>query len=306
MIATRAAYRDRLVRMMPRHPKLVCLDTDTGLFKADEFGPAAPRYFNLGIAEHNLMVMAAGMAASGYVPFVNTFATFAATRVAEAVKLDIAYNALPVRIAATHSGLSAGHFGPTHQALEDIAFMRTLPNMTVVVPADAAATEAFMEQSLGLPGPLYLRLGRQPTPSLESAQPPLIGRAQVLHEGSGGVLIVSCGPHPTLAALEAAHTLSATVLNMHTIKPLDTETLFRHAQDVSHVITIEEHWLAGGLGGAVAEALAEQQPVRVSRIGVSDTFVSVVGNHDQLVSHFGITAEAIVAKARSRPPRKDA
>lgn len=300
MIATRDAYHDRLVRLLPGHEKLVCLDTDTGLFKVDDFGPASHRYLNIGIAEHNLMVMAAGMAASGYVPFVNTFATFATTRVAEAVKLDIAYNALPVRIAATHSGLSAGHFGPTHQALEDIAFMRALPNMTVVVPADAAATEAFVEQSVELPGPLYLRLGRKPTPLLEGVETPRIGRAQMLREGSGDVLIVCCGPHPTLAALEAAQALSATVLNMHTIKPLDIESLLECAQTASHVITVEEHWLAGGLGGAVAEALAEHLPMRVSRIGVGDTFVGVVGNHDQLVSHYGITAETIVAKAQSQ------
>ncbi len=297
MIATRTAYHDRLLELMSAHPKLVCLDTDTGLFKANEFPDG--RYFNLGIAEHNLMVMAAGMAASGYMPFVNTFATFATTRVAEAVKLDIAYNRLPVRIAATHSGLSAGHFGPTHQSLEDIAFMRTLPNMTVVVPADAAATAAMVEQTLDLPGPVYLRLGRRPTPVLEGAPMPIIGMGQVLRQGKD-VLIVCCGPHPTFAALKAAEILSATVLNLHTVKPLDVDRLLACAQSVSHVVTVEEHWLAGGLGSAVAETLAEHHPVRVSRVGVDDIFANVVGSHDQLVSHYGITAEAIVAKVLQR------
>lgn len=301
--STRLAYRDRLVALLPDHPRMICLDTDTGLFTGVEFGPVAHRYVNLGIAEHNLMVMAAGLAASGFTPFVNTMATFAASRTAEAVKIDIAYNALPVRIVATHSGLSAGHLGPTHHALEDIALMRVLPNMTVTVPADAAATEAAIEQSVDLPGPLYLRLGRKPTPQLPpAAQPPRIGVAQVLRTGRD-VLLVCCGPHPVLASLAAADVLagdgtSVGVLNMHTIKPLDVSRLCAHAAGASLVVTVEEHWRSGGLGGAVAEALAEHAPTRTLRIGVADAFVTKVGDHDSLIAHHGITAEAIVARVR--------
>jgi transketolase len=298
---TRNAYRDRLVALLPQHPGLVCLDTDTGLFTGVDFGPAADRYINLGIAESNLMGMAAGLAASGFQPFVNTMATFAATRAVEAVKIDIAYNALPVRIMATHGGLSAGHFGPTHHSLEDLAVMRALPNMTVVVPADAAATEVAVEESLDLPSPLYLRLGRKATTPLPpAAEPPRIGVAQVLRSGRD-VLLVCCGPHPVLAALAAADRLAgagvaAAVLNMHTLKPLDAERLCAYAAGVPLVVTVEEHWRSGGLGGAVAETLAEQGPARVLRIGVADVFATVVGGHDALVTHYGITADAIFTR----------
>lgn len=297
---TRVAYRDSLIPLLVRDPRLVCLDTDTGLFTGVEFGPAEDRYINLGIAESNLMSMAAGLAASGFQPFVNTMATFAATRAVEAVKIDIAYNALPVRIMATHGGLSAGHFGPTHHCLEDLAVMRALPNMTVVVPVDAAATEAAVEESVDLPGPLYLRLGRKATPPLPAAEPTRIGVAQVLRSG-GDVLLVACGPHPVLAALAAADRLAAqgvdaAVLNMHTVKPLDTERLCAHAAGVPLVVTVEEHWCSGGLGGAVAETLAEHAPARVLRIGVADVFATEAGNHDALVTHHGITADAIVTR----------
>ena len=302
--ATRVAYRDRMIEVLARHPRVVCLDTDTGLFNGVDLGAGADRYVNLGIAEHNAMAIAAGLAASGFNPFVNTMATFAATRTTEAVKIDIAYNALPVRIMATHSGLSAGHFGPTHHSLEDIAIMRTLPNMTVVVPADATATELFVDQAVDLPGPLYLRLGRKPTPPLPpDAPPPRIGEVQVLRTGRD-VLLVACGPHPVLAALAAADQLAAdgltaTVLNLHTVKPLDVDGLLRHASGMPLVVAVEEHWRSAGLGSAVAETLAEHDPVRVLRIGVDDTFAAVVGDHDALVNHYGITAEAVVTRVHS-------
>lgn len=301
--STRVAYRDRLLSLLPRHPRLLCLDTDTGLFSGADFGAAAHRYVNFGIAEHNLMVIAAGLAASGYTPFVNTMAAFAASRTAEAIKIDIAYNALPVRIMATHSGLSAGHLGPTHHALEDIAMMRALPNMTVVVPADATATEAAVEQAIDLPGPLYLRLGRKATASLPiTAQPPRIGVGQVLRAGRD-VILICCGPHPVLACLAAAQELAADgtsvgVLNMHTVKPLDIERLCASTADATLVVTVEEHWLAGGLGGAVAEALSEHAPVRMLRLGVEDTFATVAGDQDVLTAHYGITSAAVTAKVR--------
>ena len=165
--AARAAYRDLLIRLMAGDPRIYCLDSDTGLFAGADFGSAADRYLNLGIAEHNLMGVAAGLAASGRIPFVNTMATFATTRALEAVKIDIAYNRLPVRIVATHGGLAAGHLGPTHHSLEDLAIMRTLPGFTVVVPADSAAAEEAVLQTLDLPGPAYIRLGRSATPPID-------------------------------------------------------------------------------------------------------------------------------------------
>ena len=301
--ATREAYRDSLLPLLKRHPELMCLDSDTGLFNAEYAEAAGEQYLNVGIAEHNLMGMAAGMAACGRVPFVNTMAAFATSRALEAIKIDIAYNRLPVRIMATHGGLAAGHLGPTHQALEDLAVMRVLPGMTVVVPADAAATEAFVEQSLNLPGPLYVRLGRKPTPALPAAPPPVIGKAQTLRQG-GDVVLASCGPYPVLACLAAADALAeqgieATVLNMHTLRPFDTDTLVAAARPASLVVTLEEHWRGGGLGGAVAEALSEAAPRRVLRLGMPDQFVDAVGNQEYLVNHYHLNAEQVVRTVRT-------
>jgi transketolase len=302
MIAARDAYRDLLVKLMADDPRVFCLDSDTGLFSGVDFGPAADRYLNLGIAEHNLMGTAAGLAASGKIPFVNTMAAFATTRALEAVKIDIAYNALPVRIVATHGGLSAGHLGPTHYALEDLAIVRTLPNITVVTPADASATEDAVRQSLGLPGPVYVRLGRKPTPPLD-AGPIEVGRAQRLRDG-GALVIYACGPHPVLAAMEAAESLAsrgveAAVLNVHTLKPLDVAAIVAAARHVPVAITVEEHWRAGGLGGAVAETLAEHAPTRLARIGMPDVFADLAGDQEHLLGRYGITGERIVAGALS-------
>lgn len=301
--ATRDAYRDCLLPLLDLHPDLICLDTDTGLFSAEHAKAAGEQYLNLGIAEHSLMGVAAGLAACGRVPFVNTMAAFAASRALEAIKIDIAYNRLPVRIMATHGGLAAGHLGPTHQALEDLAVLRVLPGMTVVVPADAAATEAFVEQSLSLEGPLYVRLGRKPSPALPASPPPVIGQAQTLRQG-GDVVLACCGPYPVLACLAAADVLAgqgieATVLNLHTLRPLDTETLVAAARPAELVVTVEEHWRSGGLGGAVAEALAESAPTRVLRLGVPDRFVDEVGNQEHLVTHYDLTAEEVVRTVRA-------
>lgn len=301
--ATREAYRDTLLPLLRRHPELMCLDSDTGLFTAEHAAAAGEQYLNLGIAEHNLMGVAAGMAMSGRVPFVNTMAAFAASRALEAIKIDIAYNRAPVRIMATHGGLAAGHLGPTHQALEDLAVLRVLPGMTVVVPADAAATEAFVEQSLDLPGPLYVRLGRKPTPALPAGPAPVIGQAQTLRQG-GDVVLAGCGPYPVLACLAAAdvlagHGIEATVLNMHTLRPFDAETLVAAARPASLVVTIEEHWRSGGLGGAVTETLAEAAPTRVLRLGMPDRFVDTVGNQEHLVSHYDLTADRVVRTVRT-------
>ncbi|GAA0571491.1 transketolase C-terminal domain-containing protein [Paractinoplanes ferrugineus] len=298
-LPARQAYRNRLAGLLPEHDRLICLDTDTGLFTGVDFGTAAARYVNIGIAEHNLMGMAAGLAASGWTPFVNTMAAFATSRAVEAIKIDIAYNAMPVRIMATHGGLSAGHLGPTHQCLEDLAVMRALPNMTVVVPADAAATEALVDAAIELPGPLYARLGRKATPALPAGvEPPVIGTAQRLRAG-GEVLLVATGPYPVLAALDAATALAgqgieAGVLNMHTIKPFDEAGLIDAAAGTRLVVTVEEHWRSGGLGAAVTETLSEHAPVRIARIGMPDTFAGHVGSQEDLLDHYGITADAVV------------
>ncbi|QXJ22404.1 transketolase [Actinomadura graeca] len=299
----RNIFRDTLVPMMAEDPRLVCLDSDTGLYDGIDFGPAADRYINLGIAEQDLMGVAAGLAKSGRVPVVNTMATFASTRALEFVKIDIAYNAVPVRIAATHSGLSAGSLGPTHHSLEDLAVMRTLPNMTVLVSAGGASTEALFRQCVDLPGPVYLRLGRGPTPQLPEDAPPVrIGEAQVLRHGDD-VTLVACGPYPVEAALLAAERLAdlgveAAVLNMHTVKPLDVTTLLEFARRSRLVVTVEEHWETGGLGAAVGEALAPRLPVQVRRVAVSDEFVSMAGDHPYLLERTGIRPDAVVDEVR--------
>ncbi|WP_067503757.1 transketolase family protein [Actinoplanes sp. TFC3] len=295
-LPTRQAYRNRLVELLPEHERAICLDTDTGLFSGVDFGSAAERYVNIGIAEHNLMGMAAGMAASGWTPYVNTMAAFATSRAIEAIKIDIAYNAVPVRIMATHGGLSAGHLGPTHQCLEDLAVMRALPNMTVVVPADAEATTALVDDSLTLPGPLYVRLGRKATPPLPGAERPVIGKLQRLRPGTE-VVIVACGPYPVHAALQAADQLTGLdvgVVNAHTLKPFDVAGLLDATAGARLVVTVEEHWRSGGLGAAVTETLAEHNPIHVSRIGMPDTFAGYVGSQQDLLEHYGITADAVV------------
>jgi transketolase len=306
-VATRTAYRDSLVALMAADEQVVCLDTDTGLFAGVDFGPAGSRYLNLGIAEHNLMCVAAGMAASGWQPYVNTMAAFASARALETVKIDIAYNALPVRIMATHGGVSAGHLGPTHHALEDIAVMRALPNMTVVVPADARSTVALMAQAARLPGPAYLRLGRKATPPLpDGADGPVLGEIQTLRDGHA-VVFVCCGPLPVHAALGAADALAAEgipsgVLHAHTLKPFDADSLLRRTAHAELVVTVEEHWRTGGLGSAVAESLAEHGGPgsrRLVRVGLPDSFMTTVGGQEELLAAHGITAQGLAARVRA-------
>lgn len=296
----RVAYRDLLIQLMACDDRIYCLDTDTGLFTGTDFGAAAGRYVNLGIAEHNLMGTAAGLAASGKIPFVNTMATFATTRALEAVKLDIAYAGLPVRIVATHGGLAAGHLGPTHHSLEDLAIMRALPGFTVVVPADAEAAREAVAQSLEVPGPVYIRLGRSATPPI-GAGPTTLGQAQRLRSG-GDIAIFTCGPHPALAALRtgdqlARHGVEAAVINMHTVKPLDTAAVLAEAGRVRALITVEEHWRCGGLGGLIAETLCEHAPARLVRIGMPETFAQVAGDQSYLLDYYGISEQEITTAA---------
>ena len=304
MIPTRYAYRDRLVELMAADPWAICVDTDTGLFTTTDFGEASDRYIDLGIAEHTAMAAAAAMARAGWLPFVNTMATFASTRALESIKINIAYNALPVRIMATHGGVAAGHLGFTHFALEDLAVMRALPNMTVVVPADASATASVIEQSVTVDGPVYVRLGRKATlPLPEGTTPAVIGQIQPLRE-AGDIVFVCCGPHPVLAALQAADELaeagiSAGVLNAHTLNPFDHDTLLGYAAKAALVVTVEEHRLRGGLGGLVAEVFAEHSPRRVLRIGLPDVLGGGVGSQDQILERHGLRASDIAARARA-------
>jgi transketolase len=299
-VPARVAYRELLLGLMVTDPRVYCLDTDTGLFAGADFGSAASRYVNLGIAEHNMMGVAAGLAASGKIPFVNTMATFATTRALEAVKIDIAYRGVPVRIVATHGGLAAGHLGPTHHSLEDLAIMRALPGFTVIVPADAAAAQEAVLQSVVQPGPVYIRLGRSATPPV-ACGPTEIGRAQRLRDGSD-IAIFTCGPYPALAALDAAgqlarHGVEAAVINMHTVKPLDTAAVLAEARRMPALITVEEHWRSGGFGGLIAETVCEHAPTRLARIGMPETFAELAGDQPFLLDHYRISHKEITAVA---------
>jgi transketolase len=266
-----------------------------------EFQAELPnQYVDVGIAEANLMSFAAALASQGIVPFANTMAAFASARALEQVKLDIAYHNLPVRIVATHAGLSAAHYGPTHHATNDVAAMRTLPNMTVLAPADAAETAHLVAAAVHVPGPVYIRLGRNPIP-LVSGQAPTIGKATELREGND-VTIVAAGALPVRFALDAAAELherhiSARVLNMHTIKPLDVPALVVAAEQTAGVVTVEDHSVFGGLGGAVAEALAEHRPTRVRRVGIADAFCHRPGTHAEQLAAAGVSPAHVVSAA---------
>ncbi len=294
-IATREAYGAALVELGRQNPNVVVLDADLAKStKTADFGKEFPqRFFDMGIAEQNVMGTAAGLAAAGKVPFASSFAVFATGRVYDQIRNSIAYPRLNVKIAATHAGITVGEDGASHQMVEDIALMRVLPNMTVIVPADAVETRAAVMAAAEMDGPVYIRLGRSGVPVLheESTFRFEPGRAVTLREGSD-VTVIACGIMVT-AALEAADQLadegiSVRVLDVHTIKPLDVQAVVEAAQVTGAVVTAEEHSIIGGLGGAVAEALAENHPVPMRRVGVRDTF-GESGKPAELLEKYGLT-----------------
>jgi transketolase len=299
--AAREACRLELRRMAGEDPRVLCVDGDTG--GLDEvFADLPAQYVNAGIAEANMIGMAAGLAAGGFVPYVHTISTFVAARACEQVKVDVAGNGLPVRLVVSHGGLSAGHYGPSHHAVEDIALMRVMPNMTVVVPADADAAVAALRAVAGLPGPVFLRLGRSATPPVPGAAEGFrLGRATEL-AGGDDVAILATGPHPVRMALEAAARLAgsgvaARVLDMHTVKPLDEEAVVAAARATAGIVTVEDHLVLGGLGGAVSEVVATEHPCRVLRIGVPDGYRDEVGDERHLLRRAGVDPDRIVAAA---------
>lgn len=297
--ATRDAYGRALVELGRRLEKVVVLDADlskstkTVLF-AEEF---PLRFFNMGISEADMMGTAAGLAASGYIPFVSTFGVFATGRVYDQVRNSIAYTRLNVKIAATHTGITVGEDGASHQTLEDIALMRVLPNMIVVVPADPGQTYQAVEAVARYEGPAYLRLGRPKVPQVVPDGTPFeIGKAQVLREGKDLLFIatgIMVGAALDAAALMEKQGVNAAVLNVHTIKPLDEKLILQMAAEAGAIVTAEEHSIIGGLGGAVAELISENYPVPVIRVGVNDTF-GESGSPDALLIKYGLNAEKLV------------
>lgn len=303
--ATRESYGESLRDLAEKYENLVVLDADlaaatkTGIFKK-----AYPdRFFDCGIAEANMMGVAAGLAATGKIPFASTFAMFAAGRAYEIVRNSIGYPHLNVKIGATHAGISVGEDGATHQCNEDIALMRTIPGMTIINPADDVEARQAVESAINYVGPVYMRFGRLAVPVFNDRNTYKfeLGKGVVLREGTD-VTIIATGLM-VYEALEASKTLadegiSARVVNIHTIKPLDTELVCKCACDTGVIVTVEEHSIIGGLGSAVAEAVTGCCPVPVVRIGVNDEY-GCSGPAVDLLKRFGLCAENIVAKTRN-------
>lgn len=301
--ATREAYGTALVEVGQTHPDIVVLDADLSKStKTDNFHTAFPdRFFNVGIAEQNLISVGAGLAAAGKIPFVSSFAMFATGRAFEQVRNAVCYPKLNVKICATHAGLTVGEDGASHQCNEDISCMRTIPNMTVIVPADGAETNAVIHWAADYKGPVYIRLGRagvaDTTPEGYTFT---LGKSQLLQNGSD-VTIVACGalvgPAVEAGKLLASEGISARIINMASIKPIDAEAIEKAAIETGAIVTAEEHNIIGGLGSAVAEVVTATTPVPVQRVGVKDTF-GESGTPNELMEKYGLTANAIVSAAK--------
>jgi len=309
MIATRDAYGKALVELGRENPRVVALDADlSGSTKTALFAKEFPqRFFNAGIAEANLVGMAAGLAAGGMIPFASTFAVFAAGRAFEQVRQAMAYPKLNVKLVATHGGITVGEDGGSHQSVEDLAIMRALPNMTVLCPADGPETLAAIRAVAAYRGPVYVRLGRSKVPSVFTGRCDfVIGRGATLRDGSD-LTFVTTGLMTALA-LDAARILaeekiSARVVHLGTIKPLDVDLLLRAARETGAIVTAEEHSVLGGLGGAVCEALSEGCPVPVERVGLRDVF-GQSGTAEELLAHYGLTPAHLVEAAERVLQRK--
>ncbi len=302
--ATRESYGEALTALAEKYENLVVLDADlaaatkTGIFKK-----AYPdRFFNCGIAEANMMGVAAGLAAAGMIPFASTFAMFAAGRAFEIVRNSIGYPGLNVKIGATHAGISVGEDGATHQCNEDIALMRTIPGMTVIVPSDDVEAKAAVEAAIEHNGPVYMRFGRLAAPILNDPENYKfeLGKGITMRDGKDITIVATglmVGEAVQAAEALAAQGIDARVLNIHTIKPLDTELILKAAKETGRIVTVEEHSIIGGLGSAVADCVTENYPVPVTKIGVNDEF-GYSGPAVDLLKEFGLCADNIAATVK--------
>ena len=304
-IATRDSYGNALKALGEKAENLVVLDADlAGATKTGVFMKAFPeRHIDCGIAEANMTGIAAGLSTCGYVPFVSTFAMFASGRAYEQVRNAIGYPHLNVKIAATHAGISVGEDGATHQCNEDLALMREIPGMVVINPSDDVEAKAAVEAAYNYYGPVYMRFGRAACPVINDTPEYKfeIGKGITLREGKD-VAIIATGIEVAYA-LEAAEMLAAdgieaTVVNMHTIKPLDKELVVSVAKATNRVFTVEEHSIIGGLGSAVAECLCDEYPCKVTRIGVNDVF-GESGPAGELIAKYGLDAKSIYEKVKA-------
>lgn len=297
-IATRQSYGEALVSLGKENDQIVVLDADlSGATKTNLFAKEFPkRFFNVGIAEQNLMATAAGLSTFGKIPYASTFAVFAAGRAYDQIRTSICYPNLNVKICATHAGITVGEDGATHQMLEDLSLMRTLPNMTVLSTSDDTQTRWAVKEIAKIQGPVYLRLCRLATPVIyDEGEEFEIGKAVQIGEGTDGTVIAT---GVTVAeAIQAKEELAKEgiqirVLDMHTIKPIDREAIVKAAKETKKIVTVEDHNIIGGLGSAVCEVLAEEYPTKVTRLGIHDCF-GKSGPAEALMKEFGIDQTAI-------------
>lgn len=307
--ATRDGFGEGILLLGEKNKDVVVLCSDlTESVKVDKFRDKYPeRFFEMGVSEQDMMCQAAGLSLTGKIPFACAFGIFAAYRPCDQVRTTIAYSNLNVKIGAGHTGLTVGQDGATHQCLEDIAIMRSFPNMRVVVPCDAMETKKAVLAAAAIQGPVYLRFGREPTANITGESSPFeIGKINILKEGKD-VLIVACGilVAEALAASQIleAEGISAAVANCHTIKPLDEKSLVALARKCGCVVTAEEHQISGGLGSAVCETLSGVEPVPVERVGVRDAF-GQSGKAEELLIHYGLKASDIAAASKRAIARK--
>ena len=296
--AIRNAYGEALKRLGEINKNVVVLDADlSGSTMTKTFKSAFPeRFFNMGIAEQDMMGAAAGLAIAGKIPFASTFAMFGAGRAFEIIRNSICYPKLNVKVAVTHAGISVGEDGASHQSIEDISIMRSIPNMTVIVPCDAVEAEKAVFASAEFDGPCYLRMARPATNIITKEDTPFkIGKANVLREGKDvcvfatGILVAEALDAAEMAEKDG---ISVTVVNVHTIKPIDREVVVDMAKKHKKLISIEEHSIIGGLGSAISEVLTDEYPSQLIRLGIKDTF-GESGTVDELMNKYGLTSKAL-------------
>lgn len=300
--ATRRAFGEALAELGAEHPELVVVDGDVGnSTRTDLFGARYPeRYFNLGIAESNMVGVAAGLALAGHVAVTASFAAFLTCNAYDQIRMCVGFPHSNVKLVGSHSGVSIGQDGPSQMGIEDLALMSSVPEMVVLVPADAPSTRVLTRQMIARPGPVYLRTGRPSVPLVYPEAPDLaIGRAETLRAG-GDVTLIACGLM-VAAALEAAERLAgrgiqARVLDMHTVKPLDRAAVVAAARETGGIVTAEEHLLDGGLGSMVARVAAEEAPCRMAFVGLRNTYAES-GQPEELLAKYGLTAAAIAERA---------
>ncbi len=302
-IATRDAYGKTLLKLGETNDNVVVLDADLSKStKTNDFSKAFPnRFFNMGIAEQNLIGAACGFATAGKIPFASTFAMFATGRAFEVIRNSVCYPKLNVKICATHAGITVGEDGASHESIEDISIMRSIPNMTVVVPADGIETEKVILEAAKYNGPMYVRLGRSAVPTLFGEDYKFeIGKGTVLRDGNDAT-IIACGMMVNEAIIAheelKAEGINVRVINMSTIKPIDRELIVKAAKETKAIVTAEEHSIIGGLGSAVSEVVSEECPVIVKKVGVKDVF-GESGTPAELLEKYGLTAKHIAESVR--------